>query len=124
VPSEYVATLFAGVEAGISTQPIQRSCVVDGIDAEDLDAFTPSVVDDVEVVLRFANRPQAQALCVEQPWIGRRRTRSEALPVECELRALTRVPAAHRVRSRIDQLEPGTLAEAAEYEPPRVRNAR
>jgi hypothetical protein len=26
VPSEYVATLFAGVAAGISMQPIQRIC--------------------------------------------------------------------------------------------------
>ena len=107
-----------------AADPAEPRLVARGIDTEDLDAFAPSVIDDVEVVLRLADRPQTQALRVEQRWIGRRRAGSEALAVECELCALTRVPATHRARARIDQLEPGTVAEAAEHEPARVRNAR
>ena len=64
VPSEYVATLFAGVAAGISMQPIQRICgsSLRGIDTEDLDALAPAVIDDIKVVLRVADGAQTQDL--------------------------------------------------------------
>jgi hypothetical protein len=107
-----------------AAKPTDLRLVLRGIDTEDLDSLAPAVIDDIEVVLRVADGTQTQALRVEQRRIRRRRAEFETLAIECELRLAPAIPATHLSRTRIDELESGAIAESAEHEPARVRNAR
>src|SRR5688572_368742 len=107
-----------------AANPTDLRLVLRGVDTEDFDTLAPAVIDDIKVVLRVADCPQTQDLRVEQRRIRRRRAEFETPAVECELRGAPAIPAARRAGARIDELESGAIAESAEHEPARVRNAR